>query len=144
MVSIQSLQNPLIGGLLIGAAALLLYAMAGRIAGISGIAYGAVWGESVQRPWRWLFLLGLVAGGWLAVQGGVALPAAAWPAGPGDKWLLIAAGLLVGVGTQIGNGCTSGHGICGLARLSWRSLAAVATFMAFGMLAASLLRPLWA
>ena len=143
MVSIQSLQLPFFGGLLIGLAALLLYAALGRIAGISGIAYSALWGEQSQRGWRWLFLLGLVAGGWLALLGGIALPAAQWPEGLAGKVLLVGAGLLVGFGTQLGSGCTSGHGICGLARLSPRSLVAVLVFMAFGVLAANLLRPLW-
>lgn len=143
MVSIQSLQLPFAGGLLIGLAALLLYAALGRIAGISGIAYGALWGERAERGWRWLFLLGLVAGGWLAVRAGMALPVVEWPESLGSKLLLVCAGLLVGVGTQLGSGCTSGHGICGLARLSRRSLLAVLTFMAVGMLAATLLRPLW-
>lgn len=143
MVSIQSLQLPFAGGLLIGLAALLLYAAPGRIAGISGIAYGALWGERAQRGWRWLFLLGLVGGGWLVVRAGMALPVVEWPRSLGSKALLVFAGLLVGIGTQLGNGCTSGHGICGLARLSPRSLFAVLIFMAVSMLTATLLRPFW-
>ena len=143
MVSIHTLQLPFIGGLLIGSAALLLYAASGRIAGISGITYAALWGERAQRGWRLVFLVSLVTGGWLAVQGGIALPTSLWPETNKARILLIVAGLLVGLGTQLGNGCTSGHGICGLARLSARSLAAVVVFMVFGVVAANLLRPLW-
>lgn len=143
MVLLHSLQLPLIGGLLIGSAALLLYAASGRIAGISGIAYAALWGARSERWWRLVFLLGLIGGGWLAVQGGIAVPASVWPETSKAKALLIVAGFLVGFGTQLGNGCTSGHGICGLARMSARSMAAVAVFMVFGVIAASLLRPLW-
>lgn len=121
-----------LGGALIGSAALLLYAGSGRIAGISGISHAALWGP--ERAWRWWFLAGLAAGGWLA------LPAAPPPRAllTPVPWLLLA-GLLVGFGTRLGNGCTSGHGICGLARLSPRSLAAVLVFMAVGVLTASLL-----
>lgn len=121
-----------LGGVLIGASALLLYARSGRIAGISGISHVAVWGP--ERGWRWLFLLGLAAGGWLALPAAPATKALFTPTG----WLLLA-GLLVGFGTRLGNGCTSGHGVCGLARLSPRSLAAVVVFMAVGVIAASLI-----
>lgn len=143
MVFTDTILFPLVGGLLIGSAALLLYAASGRIAGISGIFYAALWGEHSQRWWRLAFLFGLVAGGWLAAQGGIALPPSGLPQGIKDKALLVVAGLLVGAGTQLGNGCTSGHGICGLARLSARSMVAVTVFMTFGVIAASLLRPLW-
>lgn len=121
-----------LGGALIGASALLLYARAGRIAGISGIAHAAVWGP--ERGWRWLFLLGLAAGGWLALPAAPAAKTLFTPAGG-----LLLAGLLVGFGTRLSNGCTSGHGVCGLARLSPRSLAAVLVFMGVGVIAASLL-----
>lgn len=124
---------------MIGAAALLLYALAGRIAGISGVLYGAAWGERTQRSWRWAFVIGLVAGGWLAVLAGVSLPVPAWS--PSAAILTVVAGLLVGYGTRMANGCTSGHGVCGLARLSPRSLAAVLVFMATGALVATLVRP---
>jgi uncharacterized membrane protein YedE/YeeE len=127
----ESYALALTGGVMIGAAALLLYAVAGRIAGISGIVYGAVWQS--DRAWRLGFIAALVAGGWLA-----ALFIDTPPANAGPRWgLLIVAGLLVGAGTQLGNGCTSGHGVCGLARLSPRSLAAVAVFMGVGMLIAT-------
>lgn len=130
------------GGLMIGAAAMLLYALAGRIAGVSGVLYGGVWGERAERAergWRLLFLAGLIAGGWLAALAGVPVSTIPWslPA----AMLTGVAGLLVGFGTRMGNGCTSGHGVCGLGRLSPRSLAAVIVFMATGAAVATLLRP---
>lgn len=131
-----------VGGLLIGMAALLLYATAGRIAGISGILFGSLWQPAAERGWRGLFLVGLVGGGWLAVLAGLGAVAAPAPASSAGLLLLALAGLLVGYGTRLGNGCTSGHGVCGLARLSRRSLAATAAFMLVGMLVATLLRPL--
>ena len=128
------------GGALIGAAAVLLYATLGRIAGISNIAYGGVWAPAGERAWRWVFLGGLIGGGWLAAL------AFGGPGGPGSVTgtglaIALGAGLLVGYGTRLGNGCTSGHGVCGLARLSPRSLASVLVFMAVGMFTATLLRP---
>ena len=128
------------GGLMIGAAALLLYALIGRIAGISGILYGAAWREAgVERHWRLVFLLALVGGGWLAVFAGTVLPRMDWSTDAAV--IAVVAGLLVGYGTRLGNGCTSGHGVCGLGRRSPRSLAAVAVFMATGAAVATLLRP---
>lgn len=121
-----------VGGALIGCSVLLLYARSGRLAGISTIFHAAFWGP--DRAWRWLFLLGLAVGGWLALAAAPSAPAANTPA----PWLLLS-GLLVGFGTRLSNGCTSGHGICGLGRLSLRSLVAVLVFMAVGVLSASLL-----
>ncbi len=116
----------LAGGLMIGAAAALLLLLNGRIAGISGIAGGIFSGAGEERLWRIAFVAGLVVGplAVAAVTGDMPVVeiAAGWP-------LLIVAGLLVGFGTRLGSGCTSGHGVCGLARLSPRSLAATATFM---------------
>lgn len=125
----------LAGGLLIGLAALLLLAGIGRIAGISGMVHGLARGEG--GGWQLSFLLGLVAGAGLYV--------ALWPADLPVRegfptLLLITAGLLVGLGTRLGSGCTSGHGICGIGRLSPRSLAATAIFMATGVIAAVVLR----
>ena len=131
------------GGLLIGTASLLLYAISGRIAGISGIFSGAIWERRAERQWRIVFLFCLVAGGWLA-HWFVAPSSPAWPFAPSGPALLIASGLLVGFGTCLGNGCTSGHGVCGLARRSPRSLASVLLFMAIGMATATLIRPLLA
>jgi hypothetical protein len=117
------------GGALIGLAASLLLWLDGRIAGISGIL-GGIGDASGDRGWRIAFLGGLVLG-----AGGYALAAGGLPQQlQGGPLLMAAAGLLVGFGTRLGSGCTSGHGICGIARLSPRSLAATATFMAAGIL----------
>ena len=116
--------SALLGGMLIGLAATLLYAGIGRIAGISGILNYALEQRS-ERGWRIAFLLGLIAAAGLWFVGNGIAPRTGFPLG----WLLLA-GLLVGFGTRIGNGCTSGHGVCGLGRLSMRSFAAVLTFMA--------------
>lgn len=127
------------GGLLIGAAAALLIVANGRVAGISGILGGLAGARPDDRAWRLAFLLGLLAAPLLSVLAG--LP-------PGNSAssatapVLVAAGLLVGYGTRLGNGCTSGHGVCGVARLSPRSLAATATFMAAGALTVLLVRHL--
>ena len=115
-----------LGGLLIGLAASLLLLSNGRIAGVSGICGRLFAGSSGDRGWRLCFLAGLPLGA-LAVgafRGGLPVQIVASPA------TLVVAGLLVGFGTQLGNGCTSGHGVCGLARGSRRSLAATLTFMA--------------
>ena len=116
----------LAGGVLIGLSAVVLLLLNGRIAGISGITFG-LFERAKPAEWAWkaAFVLGLVGAGVavLAWQGQAPLSPASTP-------LLVLAGLLVGVGTALGNGCTSGHGVCGLGRLSGRSLAAVLTFMA--------------
>ena len=130
----------LIGGVLIGLASVWLLAANGRIAGVSGILHGFVWPMSASPPgdrlWRLFFILGLVTAGiaWHAYAG----PAAVRE-GFGLGWAA-AAGLLVGFGTRIGGGCTSGHGVCGLGRLSLRSLVAVAIFMATGVVTAVVVR----
>jgi uncharacterized protein len=116
----------LIGGALIGLSAVILFALNGRIAGISGIVGRLLSGPADDRAWRIAFLAGLVAGPLVAG----AFNAAFAPRIETSLVALVAAGLLVGVGTQLGNGCTSGHGICGLARFSPRSLVATLTFMA--------------
>jgi uncharacterized membrane protein YedE/YeeE len=140
-MSLSDFAGPLAGGLLIGAAALVLYATVGRIAGISGIAYGTAWTTGAERAWRLVFLGGLLAGGWAAALAFGALPAPA-PATAATGMLALASGVLVGFGTRLGNGCTSGHGVCGIARLSPRSLVSVLVFMALGMVTATLIRPL--
>ena len=120
-----------LGGCLIGSAAVLLMALNGRIAGISRIAQGAFEGSPGDRGWRWLFVAGLVLGAFLfiALSGAGFAPRTGYPA-----WLLAAAGLLVGFGTRLGSGCTSGHGVCGIARLSVRSVVATLAFMGTGFL----------
>jgi uncharacterized membrane protein YedE/YeeE len=123
-----------IGGALIGLSATLLMLLTGRIAGVAGILADLIGGA--DRVWRLAFLLGLIAAALALGAGGVALRA---PAMPG---LLVAAaaGLLVGFGSRLGNGCTSGHGICGIARLSPRSIAATVTFMLVAMLVVAIAR----
>jgi uncharacterized membrane protein YedE/YeeE len=133
---VYQLLLPLAGGLLIGVSAVLLLLMLGRIAGISGILWNAVSAEP-DNLWRWMFILGLLAGPllyhWLS---GTAYPAP----NPSPWWLAAIAGLLVGFGVRLGSGCTSGHGVCGLGRLSPRSLAATLTFMGTGIVTVYLLR----
>jgi uncharacterized membrane protein YedE/YeeE len=117
--------SAIVGGLLIGLAASVLLLANGRIAGISGILGRTLALESGELSWRILFLLGLPVGAGLVgiIQGGlVADVRASIPR-------LVVAGVLVGFGTQLGNGCTSGHGVCGISRGSRRSIAATCTFM---------------
>lgn len=118
--------SALAGGVLIGVAATLLLWLTGRVAGISGIVGGVVMPRSGDVAWRAAFLLGLIGAGaaWLWWVPGAYAPRQGFP-----PLLLVIAGVLVGFGTRMGNGCTSGHGVCGLGRLSPRSLAAVLTFM---------------
>jgi hypothetical protein len=119
----------LAGGVLIGLAAALLFGALGRMAGISGIVNGAVEGLRGDRGWRLAFLAGMMVAGAIALQFLPAPPRALTAPVP----LLLAAGFLVGFGTRLGNGCTSGHGVCGLGRFSRRSFAAVLVFMACAM-----------
>lgn len=114
------------GGLLIGLSATLLLLFNGQIAGISGIVNGVMRFRTAEL-WRWLFLLGMLGGG-LLYEYGLAVESTPLPDAP--PWVMLLGGGLVGVGTRMGNGCTSGHGVCGLGRLSIRSLVAVLTFMA--------------
>jgi len=118
----------LVGGVLIGAAAVLLWLGLGRIAGISGIL--ASLARARDRGWRLAFLVGLIAAPLLYGLAGGALPE---PNITGSHAALVAGGLLVGYGTRLGGGCTSGHGVCGLARLSLRSLVATCVFLGAGM-----------
>ena len=130
----------LAGGVLIGLSATLLLWLNGRIAGISGIVNGVVFPRAGEVWWRIAFLLGLViaAGLYMAFVPGAPLPRTDF-----SRIGLIAAGLLVGFGTRMGNGCTSGHGVCGLGRLSMRSFAAVATFMTTAIATTFVVRHLW-
>lgn len=118
----------LAGGLLIGISAGLMMLLNGRIAGISGILGGLLRPVAGERAWRLAFLAGLVAAP-AAHALVAALPVLTVQA---DSPVLVAAGLLVGAGTRLGSGCTSGHGVCGLSRLSWPSLVATLCFIASG------------
>jgi hypothetical protein len=128
----------LAGGALIGAAAAALVLLNGRIAGISGILGGALFGPFTRGEWAWrlAFLAGLAGApqAWAAWHGWAPAPIQA------SGVTLVLAGLLVGVGTRMGGGCTSGHGVCGTARLAPRSLAATGVFMAAGMAVVAALR----
>ena len=119
----------LAGGVLIGLSAVLLMLANGRIAGISGIVGGLFGGGSGEAGWRLAFVAGLIAGPFAATLFGPPLPEIGIDA---SVPVILVAGLLVGFGSRLGNGCTSGHGVCGLARLSPRSLAATLTFMTVG------------
>ena len=133
---------PLAGGILIGLATAMLLLVNGRIAGISGIVGGllsrAFPGQATEgdAAWRFAFLGGLVAAP-LVYGAFAALPSVQVDAG---TFTLVAAGLLVGVGTRYGSGCTSGHGVCGLSRLSPRSLVATLCFMAAGFAIVAVVR----
>ncbi len=127
----------LVGGLLIGSAAVLLMALCGRIAGISGILGAVLWPSAGFEPWRLAFLVGLVAAAPLVTLGSGVTPLK--PPEGSVAWLATA-GLLVGLGTGLSGGCTSGHGVCGLARWSPRSLVATLTFMTFGFLTVFIVR----
>ena len=129
--------SALLGGALIGLAASLLWLTNGRVAGISGIVSGLVPGRAFDVSWRLSFLGGLLAVGVVASLLAPATVAVSSLRGPA---VMLVAGVVVGFGTRLGNGCTSGHGICGLARFSKRSFAATLTFMAFGFLTVFLLR----
>jgi uncharacterized protein len=129
--------SALAGGVLIGLASVWLLAANGRIAGVSGILHGLFAQPPGDRGWRLAFVVGLIAAGfaWRAFAPATASPEAHW------GWLALAGGL-VGFGTRIGGGCTSGHGVCGLGRFSLRSLVAVVIFMATGMAATYVMRHL--
>lgn len=117
----------LLGGLLIGVAALGLMVFNGRVAGISGIFADSIQPADGDRRWRWAFLGGLLVGGLVAFA---IAPGAFASTLERSSTALVVAGLLVGAGTQLGGGCTSGHGVCGIGRRSGRSMAATVVFMA--------------
>jgi uncharacterized membrane protein YedE/YeeE len=132
--------SALIGGSLIGLSAVLLLAYNGRIAGISGIFHGLYPPRKTEFLWRILFLIGLVIGS----QSYYLLPSIHFvPRTHYPVALLIIAGFLVGIGTKLSGGCTSGHGVCGMARLSPRSIVATIIFFLFGLLTVYCLRHIW-
>jgi uncharacterized protein len=129
----------LLGGAMIGAASGgLMLLLTGRIAGISGVLGEAVRGSA--GAWRWTFLAGLVGGGLLAPALGLGRVGGTQQAG---LLGLAAAGLLIGIGTRLGHGCTSGHGVCGIANLSPRSLLGTGVFMLTGGLTVFVVRHVW-
>jgi uncharacterized protein len=136
-MQIWNVAAPLMGGAMIGLSASLLLLFNGRIAGISGILGGILIPQKQDLDWRVAFVSGLVVGGLIllgvhhqAFQNTLTRPLA----------VIAIAGLLVGFGTRLGNGCTSGHGVCGMSRLSKRSLAATLTFIASGAVTVFLYR----
>ena len=129
----------LVGGLLIGLSAVLLMGLNGRIAGISGIFFGVLFGNSGDRIWRVLFVVGLVLGPVIYSLISGQQPQFEMT----SNWaLIVLGGLLVGFGTRLGSGCTSGHGVCGLARFSTRSLLAVVVFITAGVATVAAIRAL--
>jgi uncharacterized protein len=126
----------LLGGGLIGLAAAMLMLFTGRLAGVSGILGGALVSGS-DRDWRLAFIAGLIAAAVIAPLFGAPSPARLVSSNLG---LLAVAGLLVGFGSRMGNGCTSGHGVCGFARVSARSIVATLVFMAVAMATFAILR----
>lgn len=124
--------HALAGGALIGAGAALLLLLNGRIAGVSGILGNVIRAAAGEQGWRVAFLLGLIVPALVFGAGSPMLPVD-W------RWAA-ASGLLVGIGTQLGSGCTSGHGVCGLANLSARSLVATLVFMGAGVITVLLVR----
>ena len=130
--------SALAGGVLIGIAAAMFVLLNGRIAGISGVLGGLLRPSRGDIAWRAAFVLGIVAAPW------VYSIVTAWPQPQIDagQGALVVAGLLVGVGTRYGSGCTSGHGVCGLSRLSPRSLVATVAFMGAGFATVYVIRHL--
>ena len=127
----------LAGGALIGLAATFLMVTLGRVAGVSGIWGGLMLrGGGADRTWRLAFITGMLATGVVAAQ----VEPSSITVAPAPLAVVAIAGLLVGFGTRMGGGCTSGHGVCGLSRFSGRSLAAVMTFMGAGMITVAIVR----
>lgn len=122
--------DALFGGALVGAAGLVLMIVNGRVAGISGIISGLFTPKNAEFSWRVVFLIGMVLAGLSASAVGFSFPDFESLAAETSPLMIITAGLLVGIGTKLSNGCTSGHGICGIGRLSKRSIVATLTFMA--------------
>jgi len=126
-----------LGGALIGLAAAALMVLTGQLAGVSGILGGLPRPKSADQGWRMAFIAGLIAAPLVAALAGTPLPR---PAMTSNLTLVAVGGLLVGFGSRIGNGCTSGHGVCGFARLSVRSIAATAIFMIVAIVTVAIVR----
>jgi uncharacterized membrane protein YedE/YeeE len=136
---ILAMTTSILGGALIGSAAGLLFLLEGRIAGVSGMLARGLDPTGSERAWRLTFLVALAAGGAIVEAFS---PGALPRCYAGSTPRLVAAGALVGIGARLANGCTSGHGLCGVARGSRRSLAAVSTFMALGLVTVLIVRAL--
>lgn len=136
----ESIILALIGGGIIGIAASIMLVFSGRVTGISGIYNGIFNFTKGDLGWRIAFILGLVLGGSLLV---LLKPELFVNTSGRPLWLVAVAGLIVGFGTIMGSGCTSGHGVCGISRISPRSLVATAAFMAAGFVTATLIRQLF-
>jgi uncharacterized membrane protein YedE/YeeE len=127
----------LLGGALIGLASVMLMILIGRIAGVSGILGGCLALASGENVWRFAFVAGLVLAPIASGLLGYPMPTPQMPA----SWtMIVSAGLLIGFGTRLGGGCTSGHGVCGIARLSTRSILATAIFMATAIVVVTTIR----
>ena len=131
--------NALLGGTIIGVAVSLMLLLKGRVTGISGIINGVLSPVKGDTSWRLLFIAGLFLGG-LVLK--VLNPTVFLNELQADMWTTVAAGLLVGFGTVLGSGCTSGHGVCGISRMSPRSLVATIIFMGAGIAAVFVFRKL--
>lgn len=134
---LEAYTYPIMGGLLIGISATLMLLLNGRIAGVSGIFWTAIT-ELQNSLWRVAFIVGLPLGAYLFHS----IAGTAFPISNGSSMQAIFGGLLVGFGVKLGSGCTSGHGVCGIGRLSTRSLVATVIFMLSGILTVTLLRHL--
>ena len=136
-MTMEQILPPLVGGILIGLASLGMMFFNGRIAGISGIFRGGLLPEAGETLWRWVFVGGLVVGGVVMMF----VKPTVFPTTFASKWpVYIVAGLLVGFGTRLGSGCTSGHGICGISRFSARSIVATVTFITTGAITVFLMK----
>lgn len=133
--------SALLGGAIIGVAVTLMLLLNGRVTGVSGIVGGLISSFKEKKSWRIMFILGLFSGG-LVIRAlhpeklGVPIP--------NEDWMVVVAGLLVGFGSSMGSGCTSGHGVCGISRLSPRSIVATIVFMAAGITAVFLFKKMGA
>ncbi|MGB1884058.1 MAG: YeeE/YedE family protein [Gammaproteobacteria bacterium] len=132
-----TIPSALLGGAIIGVAAVMMLALNGRIMGVSGIAAGLLSQQTSDKALRLLFLVGMVVGGLIVAR---LLPAAMPGAVTTNIGWLMAAGFIVGFGTRLGGGCTSGHGVCGMSRLSARSIVATCVFMSIAMVSVFIIR----
>ena len=136
-MNLNQILYPLIGGGLIGLAVTIMLLFNGRATGISGIISSSLTKPTPDGIWRWMFIAGLIIGG-LVIQS--FRPDLFINTSGRSSMIVLIAGLLVGFGTVMGSGCTSGHGVCGISRLSIRSIIATVTFMLFGFLAVQAMR----